>query len=173
MDAMAVAAARGCAARALPASEVMWTALLFGGVQALMPTFGWFLGAAVGAWIASVDHWVAFLVLGVLGVKMLRDAAQFEPETVTPSRSFRILFGLAIATSIDAFAVGITLPLLRAPFVLAIVTIGLVTMLLTAAGSIAGQRLGAKLGKRLDAFGGVVLILLGFKILTEHLLRDT
>ena len=173
MDAMAVAAARGCAARELPTSEVVWTALLFGGAQALMPTLGWWLGEAVGRWVASIDHWVAFLVLGALGVKMLREAATFEPQKDASPRSLRMLLGLALATSIDAFAVGITLPLLDAPFALSIVTIGLVTMVLTAVGSVAGRHFSAMLGRRLDAFGGIVLILLGFKILTEHLLHDT
>jgi manganese efflux pump family protein len=175
MDATAVAAARGCAAPELKLYDVAWTALLFGAAQAVMPAFGWLLGQAVGHWVAFIDHWIAFAVLGALGIKMLREAASFDPHagSAAPSRGPYVLLGLALATSIDAFAVGLTLPLLRAPFALAIVTIGVVTTLLTAAGAVAARHFSAMLGRRLDAIGGIVLILLGCKILTEHLLRDT
>lgn len=175
MDATAVAAARACAASELKVNEVAWTACLFGAAQAVMPAVGWMLGQAVGQWVAFIDHWIAFAVLGALGVKMLHEAATFDPHagSAAPSNGPFVLLGLAVATSIDAFAVGLTLPLLRAPFTLAIVTIGVVTTLLTAAGAVLGRHFSAMLGRRLDAFGGIVLILLGCKILTEHLLRDT
>ena len=169
MDATAVAAARGCGERPR-AAEVVRLALLFGAAQALMPVLGWALGASIGTWVAAFDHWIAFFVLGLLGLKMLREAGDEHALGARAGSSWRVLLGLALATSIDAFAVGLTLPLLHAPFALSIVTIGLVTALLTACGSIAGRYFGAVLGRRLDAFGGVVLILIGFKILIEHLL---
>ncbi|MET0339953.1 MAG: manganese efflux pump MntP family protein [Polyangiales bacterium] len=171
MDATAVAVARGCVAGGLPRSEVLWTSLLFGAAQALMPTLGWMLGASAGPWVTAIDHWIAFGVLAALGVNMLRGAAHFEQDAAGHRGiGLRVLLGLALATSIDALAVGLTLPMLRAPFVLSIVTIGVVTALLSAVGGVVGRRFGTVLGKRLDVFGGVVLIFLGCKILVEHLM---
>ena len=170
MDATAVAAARGFAANEVRGLEVVSMALLFGLAQALMPTLGWALGASAGPWVSAIDHWIAFGVLGALGVKMLREAAHFEEQTPSRGVGLRVMLGLALATSIDALAVGLTLPLLNAPFALSIVTIGVVTTLLSALGGVLGRRFGSLLGKRLDVFGGLVLILIGCKILIEHLL---
>ncbi|MET0341123.1 MAG: manganese efflux pump MntP family protein [Polyangiales bacterium] len=171
MDATAVAAARGCIAGGPSRAELLWTSLLFGAAQAFMPMVGWALGRSAGPWVSAIDHWIAFGVLAALGINMLREAAHFEAEAETHRGvGLRVLLGLALATSIDALAVGLTLPLLHAPFVLSIVTIGLVTTLLSAVGGVLGGRFGAMLGKRLDVFGGVVLIFIGCKILVEHLL---
>jgi putative Mn2+ efflux pump MntP len=177
MDATAVAAARGCAAhRSTHVDEVLRVALLFGGAQALMPVLGWALGSQLGHSMAAIDHWVAFGVLSVIGGKMLLDARKEASAAEEPEQpagfGLRILLGLAIATSIDAFAVGLTLPLLDAPFVLSIITIGVVTAVLSGLGVLAGRRFGRLLGSKLDAFGGVVLILLGVKILIEHLTTE-
>jgi putative Mn2+ efflux pump MntP len=171
MDAAAVSVARGCAAgRSSHAGEVARVALLFGGAQALMPLLGWALGSQMSESMAAVDHWVAFGVLAFIGGKMLKDAGSKAPdEPEAPGFGWRILIGLAIATSIDAFAVGLTLPLLNAPLALSVVTIGVVTAMLSALGVMLGRRFGTLLGHKLDAFGGVVLILLGVKILVEHL----
>lgn len=170
MDAAAVATARGCVLRqGSRTAEVMRVALLFGLAQALMPVLGWALGSRVSDAVVRLHHWIAFVVLAGIGAKMLYEALQPAPDAPTPtSTGWRILFGLAIATSIDAFAVGLTLPLLDAPFVLSIVTIGVVTAILSGAGVLVGQRFGALLGRKLDAFGGLVLIALGVKILVEH-----
>ena len=171
MDATAVAAARGCVAGGPRGSEVLWTSLLFGSAQALMPTIGWVLGASAGPWVTAVDHWVAFGVLAALGIKMLREASRFDQnDTAHRGVGLRVMLGLALATSVDALAVGLTLPLLGAPFALSIVTIGVVTTLLSAIGGVVGRRFGKMLGKRLDVFGGMVLIFLGCKILVEHLM---
>ena len=182
MDAAAVATARGCVTRRESRTgEVVRVALLFGGAQALMPVLGWALGSRAGQDIAKFDHWIAFIVLAGIGVKMLYEArknateaagSMSEPaaqESDQTAAGWRILCGLAIATSVDAFAVGLTLPMLDAPFALSIATIGVVTAVLSALGVLLGQRFGALLGGKLDAFGGVVLILLGVKILVEHL----
>jgi putative Mn2+ efflux pump MntP len=171
MDAAAVATARGCAAgRSSHTGEVLRVALLFGAAQALMPVLGWALGSRMGSSMAAFDHWIAFGVLAVIGGKMLHEALSKGPDSpAEPGFGWRVLFGLAIATSIDAFAVGLTLPLLDAPFALSILTIGVVTAVLSAIGVVIGQRFGKLLGPKLDAFGGVVLILLGVKILVEHL----
>lgn len=175
MDATAVAAARGLAVPAVRFRHVAMVALFFGGFQAFMPLLGWLLGARVGPFFGPViqawDHWIAFGLLGAIGGKMLwesRKAGGEEEETPKDAFALRVMVVLAIATSIDALAVGLTLPMLGAPMLLTLATIGVTTALLSVAGLFAGRRFGALLGKRLDAFGGLVLIALGAKILYEH-----
>jgi manganese efflux pump family protein len=175
MDATAVAAARGMAARSLQFRHVLVISLLFGGFQALMPLIGWLVGARLGPTIQAWDHWVAFALLSAIGGKMLWEARAKHDTAAAPALRvdelfrIRILLVLAIATSIDALAVGVTLPMLKAPFATSLVTIGVTTTVLSAIGVLVGRRFGAALGQRLDAFGGVVLIGLGLKILIEHL----
>lgn len=174
MDATAVAAARGIAVPSLRASHYFIVAAYFGGFQALMPALGWVLGTTAGDAVAAWDHWIAFALLGGIGAKMLYEAIRGgddEPEARadTDPFSFRIMLPLAVATSIDALAAGVTLPMMSAPPLVSIATIGVVTGGLAAAGLAAGKRFGSLLGRRLDAFGGVLLILLGIKTLVEHL----
>jgi putative Mn2+ efflux pump MntP len=170
MDATAVAAARGCVMQRVRLAAGLQISLLFGAAQAIMPALGWLLGKQAGSFLEDYDHWFAFVVLGVLGLKMLHESLkEAEPEAAPNVGGLFTLLALALATSVDAFAVGITLPLLDAPFTLTIVVIGLVTFVLSAAGVLLGRRFGSMLGRKFDAFGGVVLILLGVKILVEHL----
>ena len=173
MDATAVAAARGLAVPAIRPRHVLLVAVFFGGFQALMPVIGWLLGTRIGPLVEAWDHWIAFVLLGFIGGKMIweaRSAGEDESEdSAVDHFALRSMFVLAVATSIDALAVGITLPMLNAPFTLSIVTIGVVTALLSVAGLYAGRRFGSMLGKRLDFAGGLVLICLGFKILFDHL----
>lgn len=173
MDATAVSAARGMALRVIRARHVLLVAGLFGGFQALMPVVGWLLGASIGPFVQTWAHWIAFVLLAFVGGKMLweaRGAGEGEgEERAGDPFALRSMLVLAVATSIDALAVGITLPMLHAPFLLSIVTIGVVTALLSALGLFAGRRFGALLGKRLDLAGGLVLLGLGLKILLEHL----
>lgn len=173
MDATAVAAARGMAVPAIRPGHVVRVALFFGGFQALMPLFGWLLGARVGPVVQAWDHWIAFGLLGGIGAKMLWEArAGHDCEEEEPGADpfgLRVMIVLAIATSIDALAAGITLPVLGAPMTLSLVTIGVTTAVLSALGLFAGRRFGAVLGRRLDLAGGIVLIGLGGKILLEHL----
>lgn len=179
MDATAVAAARGMAVSSVRTNQVLSVALFFGGFQAAMPVIGWAIGARIGPYVEAWDHWIAFVLLVAIGGKMLWEArSSTNDEALTESRraerdaslfSPKVMVVLAIATSIDALAAGLTLPLLEAPLVLSIVTIGVTTALLSALGLFAGRRFGAVLGRRLDAAGGLVLIGLGTKILLEHL----
>jgi len=173
MDATAVAAARGLAARSVRFRHALLIALFFGGSQALMPLLGWGIGGLVGDRVAAWDHWIAFVLLGGIGAKMLWEARPQEDAASAPDRGdpfgLRLLALLAFATSIDAFAVGITLPMLHAPLALSLATIGLVTAVLSGAAVFVGRRFGARFGRRLDAIGGVVLVGLGVKILIEHL----
>jgi manganese efflux pump family protein len=175
MDATAVSAARGLSVPAIRARHVLLVAAFFGGAQALMPVIGWLLGARIGPRVQAWDHWIAFVLLAFIGGKMLWEARgddSGDGETTVDHFAWSSMFVLAIATSIDALAVGITLPMLNAPFALSVATIGVVTALLSAAGLFAGRRFGAMLGKRLDLAGGVVLIGLGVKILIEHLMAS-
>lgn len=176
MDATAVSAARGMATPRLLPRHVALVAFLFGGFQALMPLIGWVVGSRVGPLVQAWDHWIAFVLLAAVGGKMLWEARSTKSEagdeppapTADPLGT-KVLLVLAVATSIDALAVGFTLPMLNAPLVLSLATIGITTGLLSALGLFAGRRFGALLGKRLDLAGGLVLVGLGTKILVEHL----
>jgi putative Mn2+ efflux pump MntP len=147
-------------------------ATFFGGFQALMPLLGWMAGTRIGPFVEAWDHWVAFVLLGAIGGKMIWES---QTTKVADKRSDSDLFApkellvLAVATSIDALAAGLTLPMLDAPLVLSLVTIGMTTAVLSALGLFAGRRFGAALGRRLDVAGGVILVGLGVKILVEHL----
>ncbi len=168
MDAAAVSAARGLSTPAVRARHVALVAGFFGGFQALMPALGWAVGATVGGYVAAWARWIAAAVLVVIGGKMLweaRLAADDGGSTCGDPWRLGVMLALAVATSVDALAVGFTLPLLRAPFTLTIVTIGLVTAASSALALLVGRRLGALLGRRLDAAGGAVLLALAAKLL--------
>lgn len=174
MDATAVAASRGLAARAVRPTDALLVGGLFGGAQALMPVMGWRLGAWLGPLIAAWDHWIAFALLAFIGGKMLYEARQADDAVPDEVRghpfALRALLVLAVATSIDACAAGVGLPLLGLPPLATIAAIGAVTGVLSYLGVYAGRRFGALLGQRLEVFGGLILIGLGGKILIEHLL---
>ncbi len=172
MDATAVAAARGLSVKRVRLRHVAMVATLFGGFQALMPLLGWWLGSSVGKSFAAWDHWLIFALLGGIGGKMLWEAFRHEaPAKLSEAEAFgvKVMLLLAIATSMDAFAAGVALPLLNAPLGVSLLAIGSTTAALSAAGLCLGHRFGAAFGSRLDALGGLVLIGLGTKTLLEHL----
>jgi putative Mn2+ efflux pump MntP len=171
MDATAVAAARALAASRITARDVLLVGLCFGGFQALMPLLGSLIGTQLGTWVAAWDHWVVFAVLFALGSKMLWDARQkdSEREAIANPFEWRVILVLGVATSLDAFAVGITLPLSRTPIAPAVITIGIVTTLLSGLAVLLGGRLSERVSTRLDVFGGLILIGIGFEVLVEHL----
>ncbi|MBK8937613.1 MAG: manganese efflux pump [Polyangiaceae bacterium] len=174
MDAMAVSAARGLAVPALRPAHYASVALYFGGFQALMPLLGYLLGATFGDLVKAWDHWIAFALLAGIGGKMLLEALRGgEGDDEAPKEAepfaFRVMLPLAVATSIDAFAAGLTLPLIAAPPEVSVLAIGVITGVLSAVGLGMGRRFGNMLGRKLDVLGGVVLILLGVKVLVEHL----
>lgn len=176
MDATAVAATRGAIASRVGAREFALVALYFGGFQAGMPLAGWALGALIGRYVEAYGHFIAFGLLAVLGGKMLLEARSNDDDEAPEGAdafSHRVMAALAVATSIDAFAVGVTLPLLKAPMALSLTCIGLTTAGLSSLGLWLGRRAGALVGKKLDALGGVVLILLGVKLLLEGLSRGS
>jgi len=173
MDAMAAAAACGVATPILRPRHFAAVAVYFGGFQGLMPLLGWLLAAWIGPAIEAWDHWIAFVLLGGIGAKMIHAAwaGGDEAREARDSNALRprVMLGLAVATSIDAFAAGITLPLFEAPIAISLATIAITTAALSALGLAIGRRLGDRLGRGLDALGGAVLIGLGVKILVEHL----
>ena len=171
MDAIAVSLIRGASgehswARAIEA------AAFFGVAQGVMPIIGWSVGAAFSGSIAAFNHWIAFALLSFLGVRMLVAALQSSPhDPPYSSRShYAGLIIAAIATSIDAAAAGITLPLLKQPVAIACLTIGFVTAALCIPAYWLGSRASRKMGKAAEIFGGIALIALGAKILAEHLI---
>lgn len=171
MDATAVAATRGMAATRVRAKDALLVAGLFGGFQALMPLVGWLIGARLEAWLGGWDYWLAFALLAGVGIKMLWEARNGESEASATERDpfeFKVMLLLAVATSIDAWAVGISLPILGAPLVPSLVVIGVTTAVLSLLGLSLGRRFGSVLGRRLDVFGGLVLVGMGLKLLLEH-----
>lgn len=171
MDAFAVAICKGLCMGRLDKRQGLLIAAFFGGFQALMPAVGWLLGMQFERYITSIDHWVAFGLLAIIGISMLREAfAKEEPEACACVRpSLKELFMLAIATSIDALAVGITFAFLQVRILPAVSLIGATTFVLSFLGVWAGNRFGLKYQKKAQIAGGAVLILMGLKILLEHL----
>ena len=171
MDAFAVAVCKGLAVEKLDGRRMAVVGLWFGGFQALMPLLGYWLGAAFQQYIQAFDHWVAFGLLILIGANMIREAlGKEEEERDCGSLAFRAMLVLAIATSIDALAVGVTFAFLQVNIWLAIGVIGVTTFALSAVGVKVGNVFGAKYKSRAELAGGVILILLGLKILLEHLL---
>jgi putative Mn2+ efflux pump MntP len=171
MDAVAVSAARGLAARRILLRDAAIVALAFGGFQALMPVLGWFLGTRLGPVLQGFQHWVAFLLLAGIGAKMVWEATTGAPSQVDAREQlfgFKVMVALGIATSIDAFAAGISLPLMQAPLLSSVVTIGVVTATSSVAALYLGRRFGAVLGRRADLLGGLVLVGIGGKFLLQH-----
>ena len=170
MDAVAVAIASGLSVKTLRWQDALKMALFFGIFQALMPMGGYFVGALFANALAAFDHWIAFVLLGALGIKMILESKNAaEERVVSPFRNNKLLI-LSIATSLDAFAVGISFSLLEISLIKTVTIIGLVTFLLCLPAVWFGARLGKSMAKRAEVFGGIVLILIGSKILIEHLM---
>ena len=173
VDTAAVAIARATRGTvSIRASLVM--ALSFGAFQAGMATVGAMAGQRLARFAQAFDHWVAFAVLGAIGGKMLHDAWIGEedgPEDIPDGVGLTALLALSVATSVDALAVGVTLPLMELSVPLAVGAIGIVTFALSFAGGCLGSFLGRSVGRRLTAAGGVLLIGLGTKVLVEHLVK--
>lgn len=170
MDALAVAICKGLSIQKLKLRHAIIVGLWFGAFQALMPTIGWLLGSAFTELITSIDHWVAFVLLGIIGGNMVREAlSRKEDDEVDPSLAFGAMLVLAIATSIDALAVGVTLALLNVNILATVLSIGLCTFIISTIGVKIGNVFGMKFKSKAELLGGVVLILIGLKILLEHL----
>ena len=168
MDAFAVSVCKGLALRRVGAKECLTAGVWFGAFQALMPLLGFFLGATFADKITAVDHWIAFALLGLIGANMIRESFG-EADGVSSAMTPAAMLPLAVATSIDALAVGVTFALLTIRIIPAVATIGVITCALSALGVKLGSIFGARWRSRAELAGGVILILLGTKILLEHL----
>lgn len=174
MDAFAVSICKGLSMRKVNKKQCLVIGLFFGGFQALMPFIGWVLGSQFEQYITSIDHWIAFILLGFIGGKMVVEAIRekdeaVEVEKMDPPLDLKEMFILAIATSIDALAVGITFAFLQVPIVEAISIIGITTFVISVIGVYVGNFFGNRYKKKAELAGGMILILIGLKILLEHL----
>ena len=168
MDAFAVSICKGLALPRIKIRQALVVGLWFGGFQALMPLLGYALGSRFAAYIADFDHWIAFILLALIGGNMIR-GSRGGADAVDASLSFRAMLPLAVATSIDALAVGVTFAFLAVRVLPAVCLIGAVTLVLSMLGVKLGNLFGARYRAKAELLGGVILILLGLKILLEHL----
>lgn len=173
MDAFAVSICKGLCMKRLNLKQALIIGLFFGVFQAGMPLVGWFLGKQFETYITPIDHWIAFILLAFIGAKMLFDAFHEDDEQLScpadGKLDYKELTMMAIATSIDALAVGITFVFLQVSIVPAVSLIGITTFVLSVGGVVLGYRVGSRYEKPAAIVGGVVLILIGLKILLEHL----
>lgn len=169
MDAFAVSICKGLSLGKIKVKHMCIAGMWFGGFQALMPLIGYFLGSLFADMITKYDHWIAFILLLFIGGNMIKEAVGDE-EHVDASMDVKSMFILAVATSIDAFAVGVTFAFLNVAIVPAVSFIGIVTFVCSAAGVKIGSIFGTKYSKKAELIGGVVLILIGSKILVEGLI---
>ena len=169
MDAFAVSVCKGLAMPKCTFKKAAIVGLWFGGFQALMPAIGYILGAQFQEAIASIDHWIAFVLLALIGGNMIHEALDNDEEEADASLDVKTMFFLAVATSIDALAIGITFAFLKVNIIPAVCFIGSVTFIISFAGVKIGNVFGARYKNKAEIVGGVILILLGLKILLEHL----
>jgi len=168
MDAFAVSVSSGITIKELKPRHGAKIALFFGGFQALMPILGWLLGIGFKDYIEKYDHWIAFVLLGFIGAKMLKESMDDDCEYISDPLQNKVLFMLAIATSIDAMAVGVSFAFLKASILSSSLIIGAITCVICFGGVYLGNRCGCVFKKKAEIAGGVVLMLIGFKILAEH-----
>lgn len=168
MDAFAVSIGKGLSLRCIKLRHALSVGLWFGGFQALMPLAGYLLGASFASIVADVDHWIAFVLLGVIGGNMIRDSFVKEDDKHDDNFSVRVMFMLAVATSIDALAVGVSFAFLCVKIIPAVITIGVTTFLFSVAGLKIGNVFGSRYKSKAEFIGGLVLVLMGVKILAEH-----
>lgn len=169
MDAFAVAICRGLKMKRIHYRQMAAIAVLFGTFQAIMPLIGWMAGKRFEEYIISVDHWIAFALLAFLGGKMIYDSFKNDIDALSDDFNIKELLAMAVATSIDALAVGVTLAFLQTDIIKASFIIGITAFVLSAAGVFIGFKFGAKYKRKAAFAGGVILILIGLKILLEHL----
>lgn len=168
MDAFAVAICKGLSVKKVTIKHGLIVGLYFGGFQAGMPLLGYFLGSSFAKYIENFDHWIAFVLLGIIGFNMIRESREQEEE-LNSSFGFRAMLPMAVATSIDALAVGVSFAIMKVQIGWAVTFIGAITFTLSAIGVKIGNHFGIKYKSKAELFGGIVLILLGTKILLEHL----
>ncbi|MCM1162362.1 MAG: manganese efflux pump MntP family protein [Roseburia sp.] len=169
MDAFAVAVCKGLAMKKASFRNMVIVGLWFGGFQGLMPVIGYLLGVRFQSRITAIDHWISFVLLGLIGANMIKEAMSKEEEHANDSLALRTMLLLAVATSIDALAVGITFAFLKVSIAMAAAIISTTTFFLSMAGVKVGNVFGTKYKSKAELAGGIILIALGVKILLEHL----
>lgn len=169
MDAFAVSVCKGLSVQKVKPKHYLTVAAYFGGFQALMPLLGYLLGVRFEAMVANVDHWIAFVLLGLIGTNMVRESRAGE-EKLDDSFTVSTMLILAVATSIDALAIGVTFAFLGVNIVEAIILIGITTGIISGVGLKIGNVFGSRYKSKAEMAGGIVLILMGIKILVQHLL---
>ena len=170
MDAFAVSVCKGLAMKKLSVKKAVLIGLWFGGFQALMPAIGYLLGTRFEKYVTSIDHWIAFVLLAFIGINMIKEALSGNEDEANDSVDLKTMFLLAVATSIDALAVGVTYAFLQVRIIPAVAFIGVTTFVLSVAGVKIGNVFGLRYKSKAEIFGGIILIVMGAKILAEHLL---
>ena len=168
MDAFAVSICKGLSMRKMIWKNAVLAGIYFGGFQSLMPLLGYFLGSRFKDYIVSVDHWIAFILLAIIGISMIKESRESDEE-INDSFDFKTMLVLAIATSIDALAIGVTFAFLSVNIVPAVSFIGVITFTLSVIGIKIGNVFGSKFKSKAELAGGFILIIMGIKILIEHL----
>lgn len=169
MDAFAVSVCKGLSVKKLEPKHALLAGLYFGGFQALMPVVGFFAGSYFADVISSFDHWIVFILLLLIGGNMIRESFNHDEESLNDSFGFKTMLLLAIATSIDALAVGVSFAFLQVNIVIAATFIGVVTFIMSAIGIKIGHIFGTRYKSKAELAGGLILILIGIKVLLEHL----
>lgn len=170
MDAFAVSVCKGLATSKITVKNAAVVGLWFGGFQALMPLIGYLVGYRFQEKITALDHWIAFILLFIIGANMVRESFSKEEEPASASLAFKEMFLLAVATSIDALAVGVTFAFLPdVPILPAVIFIGVITFIFSAGGMKIGNVFGTRYKSKAELTGGIILILIGIRILIEHL----
>ena len=169
MDATAVSIGKGLGVPRVRVRHALSVGIWFGGFQAIMPIIGYFLGLGFSSIISNIDHWIAFALLAIIGVNMIRETLHGDDESYDNDFGLRSMIVLAIATSIDALVVGVSIAMIGANIWTAAIIIGVVTFLLSVLGIYGGRYLGSRIGSKAGIVGGLVLIGIGTKILIEHI----
>jgi putative Mn2+ efflux pump MntP len=170
MDALAVSICKGLSIKKISPKYMYRTAIWFGGFQALMPLIGYLVGIHFADFVTNVDHWIAFVLLALIGSNMIKESFSKEEVEANPDFSFKTMFSMAVATSIDALAVGVSFAFLKVDIWSAILVIGVTTAAFSAAGVLVGNVFGARYKSKAELAGGVILIAMGLKILLTHII---
>lgn len=168
MDAFAVSICKGLSVQKVRPVHVIKTGIWFGGFQALMPVAGYFLGVSFAGFVSSVDHWIAFILLGIIGGNMIKESSHKDEEIADPDFLPKTMLAMAVATSIDALAVGVSFAFLKVNIWEAVLMIGVTTFVFSGAGVLIGNFFGARWKSKAEFAGGFILIAMGLKILLEH-----
>lgn len=169
MDAFAVSICKGLSMKKMNWKNAIIIALYFGIFQALMPMIGYFLGTTFESFVTTFDHWIAFILLALIGGNMIKESFDNEDEKKNDKVDFKTMIVLALATSIDALAVGITFAFFDVNLLLAVAIIGIITFIISIFGVKIGNKFGDKYQNKAELIGGIILVILGIKILLEHL----